>query len=82
MEPMQSDRIPEPSAAQLSRGLAAERAGRYAEAVEAYREAARLDPGDIDAQVRLGLVLRVLGRDEEANEAFRLALDMRAEHDE
>ena len=81
MQRMVSDRSPEPSAEHLSRGLSAERAGRYTEAAEAYREAARLDPGDIDAQVRLGLVLRVLGRDEEANEAFRLALYMRAEHD-
>ena len=82
MEPMESDRLPQASAEHLSRGRSAERAGRYAEAVEAYREAARLDPGDIDVQVRLGMVLRVLGRDEEANEAFRLALHIRADHDE
>ena len=82
MEPMEFDRLPHASAEHLSRGLSAERAGRYGEAAEAYQEAARLDPGDIDAQVRLGMVLRVLGRDEEANEAFRLALDIRAEHGE
>ena len=82
MEPMVNDAMPEPPAAQLSRGLSAERAGRYTDAADAYLEATRLAPWDIDAQVRLGLVLRVLGRDEEANEAFRLALHIRAEHDE
>lgn len=67
----------EPSSDHRNRGLALERAGRYAEAANAYREAARLDPGDIDAQVRLGLMLRGLGHDDEANEAFRAALDLR-----
>lgn len=61
----------------LQRGLGLERKGRYSEAAEAYREAARLTPGDVNARMRLGLVLRVLGRDEEANEAFRVALDLR-----
>lgn len=82
MGPMEFDRLPQPSAVHLSRGLSAERAGRYGDAADAYREATRIDPGDLDALVRLGMVLRVLGRDEEANEAFRLALSIRAEHAE
>ena len=76
MEPIA---MAEPSTSHLNRGRTFERAGRYSEAVAAYQEAAQLDPSDVDAQVRLGLVLRVLGRDEEANEAFRAALDLRAE---
>jgi Flp pilus assembly protein TadD len=75
MEP--NDPMGASSNASLSRGLALERVGRYAEAAEAFREAARLDPDDIDAQMRLGLVLREMGRDDEANEAFRMALDIR-----
>ncbi len=63
----------------LTRGLAFERDGRYSDAAAAYREAAQLDPSDVGAQVRLGLVLRVLGRDEEANEAFRTALNLQTE---
>jgi len=69
----------ESSPSHLTRGLTLERDGRYAEAAVAYREAAELDPSDVGAQVRLGLVLRVLGRDEEANEAFRTALVLQAE---
>ncbi len=68
----------EPSTSHLNRGRTFERVGRYSEAAAEYQEAAELDPSDVDAQLRLGLVLRVLGRDEEANEAFRAALDLRA----
>jgi Flp pilus assembly protein TadD len=60
-----------------NRGLILERQGRNDEAAAAYAEAVRLDPGDVDAQVRLGLVLRDLGRDEEANRAFLTALDLK-----
>jgi Flp pilus assembly protein TadD len=77
MEPTVTERMPDPSTAHLNRGLALERVGRYSEAADAYREAARLEPGDLDPHLRLGLVLRMMGRDEEANEAFRAALDTR-----
>lgn len=60
-----------------NRGLILERQGRNDEAAAAYGEAVRLDPRDVDAQVRLGLVLRDLGRDEEANRAFLTALDLK-----
>jgi Flp pilus assembly protein TadD len=60
-----------------NRALILDRQGRNDEAAAAYAEAVRLDPGDVDAQVRLGLVLRDLGRDEEANRAFLTALDLK-----
>ncbi len=60
-----------------NRALDLERTGRYEEAVAAYQEALRLDPVDIDAQVHLGLLLRELGRDDEANQAFQAALTLK-----
>jgi Flp pilus assembly protein TadD len=77
MQPMNAP--VDPPSDPLSRGEAFERAGRYAEAADAYLAAATLDPFDADARVRLGVVLRELGRDEEANEAFRAALALHAE---
>ena len=65
------------AASHLSRGLALERAGHHLDAVDAFGEAVRLDPDDPDAQMRLGLALRELGRDEEANRAFLAALRLR-----
>lgn len=58
-------------------GLSLERSGKYEQAVQAYHEAIRVHPFDIDAQVHLGLLLRELGRDEEANRAFLTALDLK-----
>lgn len=65
------------AASHLSRALVLERNGHHVEAAEAYGEAVRLDPGDPEIQTRLGLVLRELGRDEEANRAFLSALRLR-----
>lgn len=65
------------AASHLRRALALERTGHHLEAAEAYGEAVRLDPGDPEIQTRLGLVLRELGRDEEANRAFLSALQLR-----
>ena len=59
-----------------NRALAAERAGHCEDAVHAYHEAIRINPFDVDAQIHLGLMLRELGRDEEANRAFLMALDL------
>jgi Flp pilus assembly protein TadD len=61
---------------EYNRALAAERSGRYDDAVSAYRESLRFCPVNIDVQVRLGLILRELGRDDEANRAFMTALDL------
>jgi Flp pilus assembly protein TadD len=59
-----------------NQGLMLERSGRTAEAVEVFRQALEIHPGDIDAQIHLGLILRDLGRDDEANRAFLAALDI------
>jgi Flp pilus assembly protein TadD len=77
MLPMKA--VVHPSSDHLGRGDAFERDGRYAEAAEAYRAAVAADPFDADARARLGVVLRELGLDEEANEAFRAALELHAE---
>jgi tetratricopeptide (TPR) repeat protein len=61
----------------FNRGLAFERHGQHGAAAAAYRDAARIDPLDIDTQIHLGLSLRELGQDEEANRAFLTALDLR-----
>jgi Flp pilus assembly protein TadD len=60
----------------LLRGQQLEREGRLADAADAYREGLLHEPGDVAARVRLGLVLRHMGRDEEANEVFREVLEL------
>src|SRR5206468_12559579 len=50
------------------------RHGRYREAENAYREAARLDPGRLKAYLGLGLVLRRQRRSAEAEAIFRQAI--------
>ncbi|HET7291339.1 MAG TPA: tetratricopeptide repeat protein [Vicinamibacteria bacterium] len=67
--------MPVPSTDPLFRGLQLEREGRLSEAVDAYRESARLEPEGVTALVRLGLVLRQMGRDEEANDVFGKVLE-------
>jgi tetratricopeptide (TPR) repeat protein len=69
---------PESAVQHFNRAMDLERKGLYEEAVAAYRDAIRLDSSDVDAQVRLGLLLRELGRDEEANAAFEAALALRS----
>lgn len=67
--------MPSDSALQhFNRALDFESQGRCSEAVACYREAIRNDPMHVRALLRLGLVLRDLGRDEEANAAFATAL--------
>jgi Flp pilus assembly protein TadD len=63
---------------QRQRAEALERDGSYREAVAAYREAIRLDPANASTHVRLGVVLRSAGEDEEANRVFRAALELQA----
>lgn len=63
-------------AVHYNRALALERAGKALEAVAEYREALLVDASDADAQVHLGLLLRELGRDEDANRAFLAALEL------
>jgi tetratricopeptide (TPR) repeat protein len=66
------------AAVHRQRAAALEARGRSEEAVRAYRETLRCDPENADAQLRLGLLLRELGRDEEANQAFAAALRLRS----
>jgi len=61
-----------------NRAVELERTGRYEQAVTEYQEAVRLDPSDADAHVHLGLLLRELRRDEDANRAFEAALALYA----
>jgi Flp pilus assembly protein TadD len=68
--------MPVPSPDPLLRGLHLEREGRLSEAVDAYRESARLEPEGVAALVRLGLVLRQMGRDDEANDVFGKVLEL------
>lgn len=68
--------MPEPSADPLRLGRRLEREGRLVEAAAAYREGVRQAPGDITARIRLGLLLRQAGQDEEANEVFGGALEL------
>ena len=58
-----------------NQGLMLERAGQTVEAVAVFRQALAIRSGDIDAWIHLGLILRDLGQDEEANRAFLAALD-------
>jgi tetratricopeptide (TPR) repeat protein len=66
------------AAVHRQRAASLEARGRSEEAVHAYRETLRCDPESADAQLRLGLLLRELGRDEEANQAFAAALELRS----
>jgi Flp pilus assembly protein TadD len=57
-------------------GILLVQAGRATEAVEAFRKAANLDPGDPGARLSLGVLLGNLGRTGEAEEALRGALKL------
>lgn len=62
------------SYAYANAGLAYERAGRYREAIRAYRRSLKADPGNIKVLVNLGNVYARLGMRREAEEAYRKAL--------
>jgi YaiO family outer membrane protein len=57
-------------------GSEARRAGRFTEAVEKLREAARLQPNNADVQVELGLALTPIKKFGEAEKALRRALEI------
>ena len=50
--------------------------GKYDEAIQAYDEAIRLDPKYADAWNNKGLVLELLSRTAEANEAYAKAEEL------
>ena len=59
--------------ANFQRGMEAYRGDRDEEAVEAFKEAARLDPDFAEAHYRLGLAYAVVGDDEESEKSFEAA---------
>ncbi|MCA1633363.1 MAG: tetratricopeptide repeat protein [Acidobacteria bacterium] len=59
--------------AHFQRGMEAYRGNRDDEAVEAFKEAARLDPDFAEAHYRLGLAYAVVGSDEESEKSFEAA---------
>jgi len=59
--------------ANFQRGMEAYRGNRDEEAVEAFKEAARLDPDFAEAHYRLGLAYAVVGNDEESEKSFEAA---------
>jgi Tfp pilus assembly protein PilF len=61
----------------FDRGLAAQRAGRRAEAVAAYREALAVEPALAAGHFNLGQLLREEGRLDEAAERFATAATLR-----
>jgi len=63
-------------AAWLARGQAHQRAGRNVDALLCYREALAVDRYAIQAHYHLGEVLRDLGRDGDAFDAWRTVLTL------
>jgi type IV pilus biogenesis/stability protein PilW len=62
--------------AQINRGTTLLGAGKPNEALEAFSEAFKLNPGDEDVHYDMGLALTRLGRSEEAIQQYRLALEI------
>jgi tetratricopeptide (TPR) repeat protein len=58
-----------------NRGQSHEAAGEIAEAINAYSEAAAIDPGYADLQFRMGRCLLQIGEVEQAKQAFEAARD-------
>jgi len=57
----------------FQQGLALSRQGRWKEALNAYKESLRVNPGNIQTYLNLGFVYYELGYDREAQEAFGTA---------
>ena len=58
------------------------RVGEYEEAIRLYREALEADGADLEWWIRLGFLLKTVGRVDEAIEACRAALEIRPEYGE
>ena len=58
-------------------GLALSKQGRWKEAVKAYQESLRINPGSVQTYLNLGFVYYELGYDREAQEAFGTASRLR-----
>jgi tetratricopeptide (TPR) repeat protein len=59
-------------------GLMLSRQGRWKEAIAAYKESLRLNPGNAQTYLNLGFVYYELGYDREAQEAFDKASKLQA----
>ena len=59
-------------------GLLLSRAGQWKDAVSAYKESLRLNPGNAQTYLNLGFVYYELGYDREAQEAFDKASKLQA----
>jgi len=57
----------------FQQGLALSRQGRWKEAINAYKESLRVNPGSAQTYLNLGFVYYELGYDREAQEAFGTA---------
>jgi len=71
---------PPPHGAPRERGDMLARSGRFEEAVSAYREAIRADPGNYGAWHNLGCALSDLRRNDEAAAAFEETLRLKPDH--
>jgi len=60
------------------KGLSFSKQGLWKEAVIAYKESLRLDPGNPQTYLNLGFVYYELGYDREAQEAFEKASKLQA----
>ena len=59
-------------------GLTLSKQGRWKEALAAYKESLRLNPGNAQTYLNLGFVYYELGYDREAQEAFDKASKLQA----
>jgi tetratricopeptide (TPR) repeat protein len=62
----------------FTRGLALSRQGHWQEALAAYKESLRVNPGNPQTYLNLGFVYYELGYDREAQEAFDRASKLQA----
>jgi len=60
------------------KGLALSRQGRWKEAIAAYEQSLRTNPGNAQTYLNLGFVYYELGNDREAQEAFDKASKLQA----
>jgi Flp pilus assembly protein TadD len=75
-EPSAAGNAARPQAAFMQAGIAAHAAGRFADAVESFRQAVAAAPGDPRARMNLGVALKDAGAIAEAEAAYRQALAM------
>jgi Flp pilus assembly protein TadD len=63
----------------FAQGAQAQQSGRFADAVQAFRQATQLDPSYYEAQYDLGLAAAAAGKSSEALRAYEMALAIRPE---